>query len=366
MPGLYIHIPFCKQKCKYCDFNSFSGLEDLFEDYFLCLEKEIKAVAAENLVFDTVYIGGGTPTAPPNYYLTGLIEKIKNITSDCEITVECNPGTVSYDDLKRIKLAGANRLSIGLQTTEEAQLKVLGRIHSLKDFEDCFYNARKAGFENISIDIMFGLQGQTLESLGETLEQAVKYNSEHISCYCLKIEDGTPFAKMHLNLPDDDECADMYDLCVSFLAEHGYNRYEISNFSRNGKISRHNTKYWLLDDYIGIGAGAHSLYKDRRFFKIANVREYIKAILGGGDAVAHSDIIDKEEKMSEFVFLGLRMAEGIDEKRFENLFQIPIDKVYGEQIEKYIKMGVMGRKCGKTYINPEFLYVSNNILSDFV
>ncbi len=366
MTGLYVHIPFCVQKCKYCDFNSFSGLEDLFEDYFVCLEKEIAKTADQGIIFDTVYIGGGTPTAPPNKYLVNLIKSIKNVTQNCEITVECNPGTASLLDLENLKKAGANRLSIGLQSTDDNDLKMLGRIHTLRNFEDCFLGARKAGFDNISVDIMFGLPNQTLSSFKNTLKKAVTYNSEHISCYCLKIEEGTPFASMKLNLPSDDECADMYEFCVDFLKEQGYDRYEISNFAKNNLISRHNTRYWLLEDYIGIGAGAHSLYNEKRFFKIANIKKYMEEISKGNDAVADCKTISKEEQMSEFVFLGLRMADGIEEDKFSKRFGVSLFDVYGKSLEKYLKMGVMEAKNGRIFIKPEFLYVSNNILSDFV
>ncbi len=366
MTGLYIHIPFCKQKCKYCDFNSFSGLEGLFEDYFLCLEKEIEFTAQKGLLFDTVYIGGGTPTAPPNKYLVKLIKSVKNVTSGCEITVECNPGTVTYSDLVSLKNAGANRLSIGLQSTDNEELKMLGRIHSLKDFEACFCNARRAGFDNISVDIMFGLPNQTLKSFAKTLEKAASCGGEHISCYCLKIEEGTPFAKMDLTLPSDDECADMYDYCVNFLKKHGYERYEISNFAKNGKASRHNTKYWLLEDYIGIGAGAHSLYKGKRFSKIPDVRKYIDEILKGNDAVNELNTIIMQEQMSEFVFLGLRMTDGIDTEKFYKKFGTSIYDIFGSQVEKYLKMGVMEEKDNRIFIKSDFLYVSNNILADFI
>ena len=213
---------------------------------------------------------------------------------------------------------------------------------------------------------MFGLPDQTLDGLRETLKKAVLFNAEHISSYCLKIEEGTPFSKMELNLPDDDQSADMYDLCVKFLEEKGYSRYEISNFAKNGKRSKHNIKYWLMEEYIGIGAGAHSYYKNERFSKICNVKEYIDAIKSGKDAVEEIRCVSEEEKLSEFVFLGLRMTDGISETDFFKTFNRDINEVYGNQIEKYLKMGVMERKSGRIYIKPEFLYVSNNILSDFV
>ena len=366
MCGLYIHIPFCVQKCKYCDFNSFSGLEGLFDDYFSCLDKEIERTKKNGDIFDTIYIGGGTPTAVDNFYLTGLIKSITNRTENCEITVECNPGTAGFDDLINLRRTGANRLSIGLQSTDNDELKMLGRIHTAEDFDECFQNARRAGFDNISIDVMFGLPGQTVSKLEKTLYKASSYKSEHISAYCLKVEEGTPFSKMKLNLPDDDTCAEMYELCVSFLKKCGYNRYEISNFARDGKISRHNTKYWTIDDYMGIGAGAHSLYKGKRFSKISNVKKYIETIDRGGSAVENEETLTEFDKMSQFVFLGLRLEEGISLDRFNKIFGRSINSVFGEQINKYTKMNVMEIKDRRLFIKPEFLYVSNNILSDFV
>ncbi|MBE7011668.1 MAG: oxygen-independent coproporphyrinogen III oxidase [Ruminococcaceae bacterium] len=364
MTGLYIHIPFCVKKCKYCDFNSYSGCESLYEDYFMCLEKEIEKY--EDVLFDTVYIGGGTPTVPPNYLLIGLIEKIKNKTEDCEITVECNPGTVMLTDFENLKSVGVNRISMGLQSADDEELEILGRVHSFSDFEESFKNARKAGFDNISLDIMFGLPEQNMEKLQRTLAEAVKFGAEHISCYCLKIEKGTPFYNMKLNLPDDDMSADMYDFCVSFLEENGYKRYEISNFAKNGKASRHNRKYWLMEEYVGIGAGAHSFLGDKRFSKIKNVKDYISAVKNGNDAVEELNPVGIQEKMSEFVFLGFRMTNGINEANFEKMFNRNIFDVYGDELKKYLDMGVMERKCGRIYIKPQFLYVSNNILSDFV
>ncbi len=366
MCGLYIHIPFCKAKCKYCDFNSFCNMENLFEDYFECLKSEITRIKAEEVVFDTVYIGGGTPTAVPNHYLTDLIKSVNNRTKDAEITVECNPGTVSEKDLENLKKSGATRLSIGLQSTDDNELKTLGRIHNLKDFEDCYRNARDTGFDNISIDIMFGLPDQTKENFLKNLKKAVSYGSEHISVYALKIEEGTPFSKMKLNLPTDDESADMYELCVKFLQENGYYRYEISNFCRDNKISKHNIKYWQTKEYIGIGAGAHSCYKGRRFSMTKDVSSYIKKILSGESAEENIEHLTHFDKMSEFVFLGFRMFKGISEKEFRERFGKDIFDVFGRELEKYITLEVMEKKSGRIFIKPEFLYVSNNILSDFV
>ena len=213
---------------------------------------------------------------------------------------------------------------------------------------------------------MFGLPDQTKEGFLKTLKKAVSYESEHISVYALKIEDGTPFSKMRLNLPDDDESADMYEMCVEFLAKNGYSFYEISNFCRYNKISRHNTRYWQTKEYIGIGAGAHSYYKGRRFSMTKDVSSYIKKVLSGESAEENIECLSEFDKMSEFIFLGLRMAEGISEKEFKERFGKDIFDVFGEQIEKYINLGVMAKTGDRIFIRPEFLYVSNHILTDFV
>ncbi len=367
MCGLYVHIPFCVKKCKYCDFNSFSGFsEEIQSEYFSCLEKEVEKTIKDGLIFDTVYIGGGTPTAPPNYLLVNLIKSITNRTEDCEITVECNPGTVTFAELQNLRKAGANRLSIGFQSADDDELEFLGRIHKAKEAEVVFCNARAAGFDNISVDIMFGLPNQTMGSFKRTLEKVVTFKSEHISCYCLKIEEGTPFATMNLNLPDDDYCADMYDFCVEFLKEHGYNRYEISNFAKENRISKHNTKYWIMQDYVGIGAGAHSFYMGERYSKICDVKQYIKEISNCEDAEENRLNVSLKEQMSEFMFLGLRMTGGVCDEEFYKRFGRKITDVYGEIIGKYTDMGVMVVSNGRISLKPEFLYVSNNILSDFV
>lgn len=366
MCGLYIHIPFCVKKCNYCDFNSQGGGKALYEPYVKALKSEIERVNGQGMTFDTIYVGGGTPTVLPNYLLTDIIKSVKNKTKDCEITVECNPKTAYYEDFLSLRAAGVNRLSIGLQSSDDKELLLLGRIHTRADFEACLTEAREAGFDNISIDIMFGLPDQTLSGFKQTLEAAAAYNCEHISCYCLKIEEGTPFAKAKLNLPSDDNCADMYDFCVDFLKKQGYERYEISNFAKNEKISRHNTKYWLLEDYIGLGAGAHSCFKGRRFAKISNIRDYINEINRGSYAIAIDEKISESEKMSEFVFLGLRLARGIEENRFFDMFGKNIFDVFEKPLKKYINQGIIKKENGRIFIKPEFLYVSNTILSDFV
>ena len=366
MTGLYIHIPFCIKKCNYCDFNSQSGNEALYSDYVDCIKKEIEQTKNNGIIFDSVYIGGGTPTVLPSALLSSIMKSITNVKRDAEITVEANPKTADYEKLSSLLASGVNRLSLGLQSVNDSELKMLGRAHSFSDFEETFFAARRAGFKNISTDLMFALPNQTLKIWENTLKKAVSYKPAHISAYCLKIEKGTPFEKMKLNLPNDDTAADMYDLCTDILESHGYKRYEISNFAKDNKESFHNNLYWKTQDYIGIGAGAHSCFGGKRFSKICDIKKYIDAIKSGESAVENLITLSQKDKISEFVFLGLRMTSGISENEFTARFNTDIDSVFGKQLKKYENLGVIIRRSGKIFINPKFLYVSNSILSDFV
>ncbi len=368
--GLYIHIPFCKAKCGYCDFNSYAGKEEYMESYFSALMKEIEVAAKKYaLPVDTIYFGGGTPTFVNTAYVCETLAKIRELfeqCSNCEVSIECNPGTIGYEGLKALSEAGFNRLSIGLQSADNNCLRALGRIHTFEEFGECFKNARTAGFENISLDLMYGLPQQTMTDWMKTLECAVNFGTEHISCYSLKIEEGTPFAQRELNLPDDDAVADMYELAVSFLGDKGYDRYEISNFAKSGCESRHNLKYWKCDDFIGLGAGAFSCAEGIRFSNVSDICEYIEKIREKGSAVETEDPLSDFDKISEFVFLGLRLKGGISEKEFKKRFNLNIDEIYGKQIEKYTKMGFLIREEENIRFSEKGFFVSNTILSDFV
>lgn len=368
--GLYIHIPFCKAKCGYCDFNSYAGKEEYIESYFSALLREIEETAIKYpLPVDTIYFGGGTPTFADTLYTCKVLAKIKELfeqCSNCEISIECNPGTIGYEGLKNLRDAGFNRLSIGLQSADNGCLKALGRIHTFEEFADCFKNARLAGFENISLDLMYGLPDQTMKEWKDTLEQAVSFGTEHISCYSLKVEEGTPFAKKELNLPDDDTVADMYELAVDFLDKKGYDRYEISNFAKKGCESRHNLKYWKCNDFVGLGAGAFSCAEGVRFSNTADICRYISAVQTSGSALADEEVLSDFDKMSEFVFLGLRLKDGISQIEFKNRFNMNIDEIFENQIERYTKMGFLIRDNGNIRFSDKGFFVSNTILSDFV
>lgn len=365
--GLYIHIPFCVKKCNYCDFLSYGCSYSFEQPYFAALFSEIrkKAKSVRDYKIDTIYIGGGTPTSVKTENITALLGVLKenfNIEKDAEITIEANPKTAKKEDFEKYLNAGINRLSIGLQSTHNDILKTLGRIHTLKDFEECLNDARKAGFENISADLMFSLPDQSEKMWEETLLKTVSYGLSHISCYGLKIEEGTPFYNMKLNLPDEDTEAKMYETAVKILNKNGYMRYEISNFSQKGFESRHNLKYWSLSAYIGLGAGAYSSLDGERWSNVRSLEDYIKEDDKKEDLIS----LSKKDLMSEFMFMGLRKTCGISEKEFFSMFDADVFSVFGAPLEKYISQGVIIRKNGRIYINEKMLYISNLILCDFV
>lgn len=368
--GIYIHVPFCRSKCGYCDFNSYAGMEECISPYFCALGKEIERTAAEyDIHADTVYFGGGTPTfagADRLAAVTGKAFSSYNIEPDAEVTAECNPGTAAFEDLLVMRRGGINRLSIGLQSASDAELKMLGRIHTFADFRECFANARRAGFDNISVDLMYGLPGQTQEQWKKTLNAAAELGCEHISCYALKIEDGTPFAKNGICPPEDDAVADMYEVCVDTLKKYGYERYEISNFARDGKYSRHNLKYWRCDDFLGLGAGAFSCMNGERFSNVTGVNDYISRIGKGISTVNEKTQLTETDKIEEFVFLGLRCASGIDTSEFKEKFGKNIEDIYGKTIEKYIKTDFLRREGNRLFFADKAFFVSNTILADFI
>ncbi len=366
--GIYVHIPFCKSKCNYCDFCSYPNSISYSEDYIESLCKEIELTGFTHKV-DTIYIGGGTPTYLPPAQILRILDTISekySVLKDAEITIECNPATIDFDGLSTLRKGGINRLSIGLQSTDDDILKRLGRAHSTADFEACYHSARQAGFDNISIDLMFGLPGQSMSMWIDTLNKAISYGAEHISCYSLKVEEGTPFYTMNLNLPDDDTNRDMYDRCVKMLADAGYERYEISNFAKPNCKSQHNIKYWECNDFAGFGAAAYSCMEGVRYSNICGLHEYISAIKDVGAAPDTAYTLTEFDQMSEFVFLGLRMCDGISQTEFEERFQKNLDEVFGGTICKHLMNGHLIREDDRIKINPDMLYVSNSILADFV
>lgn len=367
--GVYIHIPFCASKCKYCDFNSHVSTYGERERYVDALCCEIESFECTDTIVDTIYFGGGTPTVLTSAQLARIMAALRRrfvIKKNCEITTECNPATVDTDGFSELKEMGFNRVSIGMQSADNDLLKILGRIHTVEQCRESVLAARGAGFDNISLDLMFGLPEQSVELWEKTLREAISLKPEHLSCYALKIEDGTPFASMELNVADDDESRDMYERCVEILGQNGYNRYEISNFARNGFESRHNKKYWQCEDFIGFGAGAYSCMKSARFSNAAATEEYIQNVLTNGNAVQNRIPLSCDDEMSEFVYLGLRMDCGISAKEFKTRFNKDINDVFKEQIDFNLRRKTLLKIGDRIKIADDFVYVSNVILADFV
>jgi oxygen-independent coproporphyrinogen-3 oxidase len=369
--SLYIHIPFCAKKCMYCDFPSFCGKENLMMDYARALSKEI-SISAQDKLIKTIFIGGGTPTYLSLSAWKVIGDEIKKINkkADIEFSVECNPGTISLEKLNYFKEIGINRLSIGLQAWQDELLNALGRIHTLDEFLAGYKMARNCGFNNINIDIMFGLPSQTLDNLVETLYKAIALQPEHISCYSLIVEEGTPFYKLYekgtLNLPDEEVERDMYQKAVEILEGKGYKQYEISNFSKTGYECRHNLVYWELEDYIGCGAASHSYVKNTRYRNEENIEKYIKEINSRGCAVVEQGENSEKDTMEEFMFMGLRKTSGISEQNFEDRFKKSMDSIYSEVIKRHIKDQLLIRKDGRIFLSKKGIELSNHVMSDFI
>lgn len=369
--GLYIHIPFCKKKCLYCDFPSYGSMEGYMMDYTraLCMEIEKKA---QNNKFDTIFIGGGTPSYLSSEALKLLGNTLSNIdkAENLEFTMECNPGTFHEEKLRLMKDIGVNRLSIGLQAYQNRLLKELGRIHSFNDFLSGFKLAREIGFNNINVDLMFALPNQSFEDWKETLHNVVKLNPEHLSCYSLIIEEGTPFYKMNLEgklkLPEEETEMKMYEYTVKYLKENMYKQYEISNYSKEGKECRHNLIYWELNEYIGCGASAHSYFKGIRNINENNVKRYINKSLRNVNTSIESYVNSREDDIEEFMFLGFRKISGVSIQEFEKRFGISIYSVYKKVIDKHLRQGLLVVRNGRIFLSAKGIEISNTVMSDFI
>lgn len=369
--ALYIHIPFCKQKCFYCDFPSYARKDDLMSDYIEALLIELKE-KIKGYKVRSLFIGGGTPSYLNEENLRKLMKVIKNINfvENAEKTIECNPGTVSEEKFNIMKDGGINRLSFGLQTTKNNLLKGIGRIHTFEAFKDNYNLARSVGFNNINIDMMFGLPNQSVKDWTESLEEVAKLNPEHISAYSLIIEEGTPFYKLYnedkLKLPSEEEEREMYKKCKDILIENGYHQYEISNYAKEGKECLHNEVYWMCDEYIGVGASSSSYIDGKRIKNIDDLREYIKRI-GIGESIVDEEIINtKNDDIEEFMFMGLRMNCGIEEEEFKRRFHTNVDDIYKDVIEGNINKGLLERKRGRIYLTDKGIELSNMVMSDMI
>lgn len=369
---LYVHIPFCVQKCKYCDFLSAPASKQVQNAYMEALLSEIR----ENVVPDrkvvSVFIGGGTPSVVDAEWILDVMEAIRNhylLEEGAEVTMEVNPGTVTAKRLERYRAAGVNRLSIGCQSCHDAELSRIGRIHDHQAFLDTYSWAREAGFDNINVDLMSALPGQTLESLEDTLHVILSLvpPPEHISAYSLIVEEGTPFYEMQkrgeLTLPDEDMEREMYWRTADILKKYGYEHYEISNYAREGYQCRHNVGYWTRRDYLGFGIGAASLYDNVRYKNADDLAAYIKAPLHCRTQIQK---LEREEQMEEEMFLGLRLSLGVSGERFREIFGVSMRDVYGEPIRESVEEGLLEDDGRRIVLTKRGVDLANYVMAKFL
>ena len=368
--GLYIHIPFCRTKCLYCDFCSFvSRNEEERERYVEALLREINVSGTKEYLVDTIYFGGGTPSLLSVDQVGRILSIVREnfvVADDVEVTLECNPMT-HLDDGKEyfgaLRALGVNRLSLGIQSAVDGELKLIGRRHTFCEAKRTFFEAREVGFDNISVDLMFGIPSQTIESLKCSIGEFLSLGAEHISIYSLQLEEGTPLYRMRekYDLADDDKVADMYETVVSMMREAGYLHYEISNFAKDGKESRHNSKYWRLDEYLGLGLASHSDFSGKRMENTNDMKRYLE-----GYFLAKEDEISLPEREFEFIMLGLRTSNGISKSEFFERFGIDFDEKYGEKIKKLEKLEYFSQNGQKIALNERGFEVSNMILAQIL
>jgi len=371
--GLYIHVPFCKSKCYYCDFISFANKEMCFEEYIEAVIKEINYTDLSKYYIRTVYIGGGTPSILDSRYIVKVLSEIKlHVDNDAEITIEVNPGTVNKEKLKDYKEAGVNRLSIGLQSTNDNLLKEIGRIHKYEDFLKVYEEAREIGFKNINVDLIFGLPNQSIEMLEESVKKVIELKPEHISVYSLILEEGTKIYNMvaegKIELPSEELERRMYWTVKEMLEEAGYIHYEISNFAKPGYESRHNSDCWEQKEYIGIGTAAHSYLNDTRYSNTENLEEYIENIKNNefDKNVTIHESQSKESKQKEYMLLGLRKLEGVSIKKFKNIFgQNPI-YLYHKELDKLVKEELLEIDGDYIKLTNKGLDLANIVWEEFV
>lgn len=367
---LYIHIPFCIKKCDYCDFLSGPVSRAGQEAYVYALLREIKEAASrEKRPVSTLFIGGGTPSVLSVDLMELLLRELSEqfrFLPEAECTIEANPGTLTEEKLVLYRKYGLNRISIGLQSPVDKELKMLGRIHDYREFLESYELARNVGFDNINVDLMFAIPGQSYEGWVRNLRTVAALAPEHISAYSLIIEEGTPFFSRKLDLPDEDTEYRMYEDVAEILGEYGYHQYEISNYARYGFECRHNKGYWERKDYLGLGLGAASLIGKKRFTNTNIMEEYLNHSRDLTRVRKDMEILEKKDEMGEFMFLGLRMTEGVSEEEFQEYFHVSVEKIYGRVIEKYIRQGLLEKRNGRIFLTRRGIHVSNAVMADFL
>ena len=377
--GVYIHIPFCKKKCNYCDFISFCNKDNLIEEYIECLKKEIKEFNFLNKNVTTIYLGGGTPSYINSKFIVDILnllkEKLKSNKTpfyDLEITIEVNPGTVTREKLEMYKKVGINRLSIGLQETNNNLLKQIGRIHTFEDFLDTYNLAKEVGFNNVNVDLMIALPNQKISDIKESLEKIVNLNPNHISVYSLIVEEGTLIEKQvnqgKLKLPSEEEERNLYWYVKNFLEISGYNHYEISNFAKKGQESKHNLNCWNQEEYIGFGLASHSYINKTRFCNISNLKKYIGNIKNND--FDKNRIIEekqtKEDEEKEYMMLGFRKIEGVSISRFKEKFLENPLFLYRKELDKLVNEGLIIVDLDNIKLTNKGLDLANIVFEEFV
>lgn len=375
--GIYIHIPFCKKKCEYCDFVSFSGIENMQEEYVKALIIDIKnsSKLVSDYKIDTIYFGGGTPSYIDSKYIVDILKIIKEnykVLDDAEITIEVNPGTVDKKKLSDYKNAGINRLSIGLQSTHNRLLQLIGRVHNYDEFVSTYKLAREVGFENINVDLMLGLPTQSLDEIVSSVREIILLNPEHISLYSLILEEGTllneKVKKGELELTDEKLERHMYWRTKQLLEQAGYKHYEISNFAKETHESKHNMNCWNQNEYLGFGLAAHSYFDNKRFSRIINLKEYIKNIQENNfeKNIVIEEEQDRESKAKEYMMLGFRKLEGISISEFERIFEINPLFYFRFEISKLEEEGLIEVDLDNISLTKKGLDFANLVFEEFV
>lgn len=382
--ALYLHIPFCAARCAYCDFNTYAGLEDWFEPYTAALAQEVRTAGAQRgrPAVHTIFIGGGTPTVlPADLLARGLTacREAFDVAAGAEITSEANPGAVDRPRFAALRALGVNRLSIGVQSFDDAELRWLGRIHTADEAAAAFRAARAVGFDNINLDFIYGLPGQSAAAWTRTLARAIALEPEHLSLYSLTVEPGTPLAAQvsrgEVAATDDDLAADLYELACERLAAAGYEQYEISNWARADKAAaqhahhqcRHNLVYWRREPYLGFGAGAHSFEAEQRWWNVRPVPEYVARITHGRPAEAGREVLDRRTAMGEAMMLGLRLvSEGMPDARFRARFGVGLDEAFGDVIARLVGRGLLERLPDRVRLTPAGRLLGNRVFAEFL
>lgn len=367
--GLYLHFPFCVRKCNYCDFCSVPHCKDMAERYTARLIKEIRSYKRdERIKLSTLFFGGGTPSLMTVEQMEAVMTAVREsfcISTDAEASIEINPGTCTKEKLLAYKRMGINRISFGLQSVHQNEMKRLGRIHSLEEFTSAYTDARSVGFDNISVDLMYGIPEQTIQSFTATLDLVISLSPEHISVYGLIVEEGTPFFedRERLDLPDEDTECDMYESACRMLGDTGYHHYEISNYAKPGFECRHNLKYWRDLEYIGVGASAYSYFEGFRFGNTRSIEEYISS---DEPKYIYNERIDFESSAFEYSMMRLRLAEGLNLSEYEKTFGRPFIGENREAIERFTDMGLMSLTDGVLSFTERGFYLSNSVLSSIL